>query len=314
MLPPVIDTHSAPVSRALPLAAVATAVATWGCSAVVIKLVSTTGVVTSVYRLWFALPVLWATALLWPQVRRGLSRRWVLASLVGGVLFAGHQVFFFNALKQTSVANVAIIGALQPALVLLVAGPLFGEKIGVRAAAWALLAVVGAAMVVFGATGTPSWSRQGDLLAIVNLVVFTAYFLASKHFRNDLDTTSYVVGMTSVAALLMLAVATANGEVLTSPQGSDWGLLLFLALVPGSLGHVLSNWAHPHLPAFLVSVMLLGVPVIAAAAAAVFLDEPIHPLQAAGGALVLVAIGNLVTTKSGHRTTAIPVATQPSAE
>jgi len=289
-------TYSAPTSsRALALAAVATAVVTWGCSAVVIKLVSTTGVVASVYRLWFALPVLWAAALLWPQVRRGLNLRWLVASLVGGVLFAGHQVFFFSALKQTSVANVAIIGALQPALVIFVAGPLFGERVGLRSAGWALLAVAGAAMVVLGAAGTPSWSRQGDLLAVVNLVVFTAYFLASKHFRNHIDAPTYVVGMTSVAALLMLAVATASGEVLTSPHGWDWALLLFLALVPGSLGHLLSNWAHPHLPAFLVSVMLLGVPVIAAGAAAVFLDEPIHPLQIGGGALVLASIGTLVT-------------------
>jgi hypothetical protein len=43
--------------RALALGAVTGAVLVWGCSNVVIKLLSTTGIVSSFYRLWFAIPV-----------------------------------------------------------------------------------------------------------------------------------------------------------------------------------------------------------------------------------------------------------------
>jgi len=284
--------------RAAALAAVGVAVLAWGCSAAVIKFVSTTGVVTSVYRLVFALPLLWATALVRPQLRRAMRPRLLAASITGGLLFAAHQVFFFNALKETSVTNVSIIGALQPILVLVVAGPWFGEKVTTRAMAWSFVALCGAALVVVGSKGTPSWSLHGDLLAVVNLVAFTAYFLASKHYRADIGATEYVIGMTTVAALFMLTVAIATGEDLRSPHGSDWGWLFFLAVVPGTIGHVMSNWAHPHLPAFLISVLLLAVPVIAAIAAALFLNEPIHLTQIAGGTIVLGAIATLVLGSS----------------
>ena len=54
------------------------------------------------------------------------------------------------------------------------------------------------------------------------------------------------------------------------------------------------NWAHPHVAALVVSVMLLAVPVFAALGAATFLDEPLNLTQVAGGIIVLIAIGTIV--------------------
>ena len=71
-------------------------------------------------------------------------------------------------------------------------------------------------------------------------------------------------------------------------------LLVGLAMVSGTLGHVLMNWAHAHASAFVVSIMLLGVPVLASVGAAVFLGEVLGPAQIAGGAVVLGSIATIV--------------------
>jgi hypothetical protein len=63
---------------------------------VIIKVVSTTGLVASFYRRWFAIPVLWALPVLLPGLRRRFDRSWLAASLVGGGLLAVHQVLFFT--------------------------------------------------------------------------------------------------------------------------------------------------------------------------------------------------------------------------
>lgn len=282
--------------RALALAAVTVAVLTWGCSNVLIKLVSTTGLVASFYRLWFAIPLLWMLPAALPSVRRRLTREWVTASLIGGGLFALHQVMFFTSLKLTTVANVALIGALQPPLVLAVAGPLFGEVVTRRATLWSLVAVAGTALVVLGASGAPGWSPLGDLVAVGNLFAFTAYFLASKHIRARAGTTEYLLGMTTVAGLIILVVALLTGQQLASPQGTDWAILLFLAVFPGTLGHFLTNWAHPHTSAFVLSIMFLAVPVLACVGAAVFLGETLSPTQLLGGGIVLAAVGAVVAS------------------
>jgi len=112
-------------TRLLALVAVAAVVAIWGLSGIAIKLTSTTGLVASFYRLWFAIPLLWSVAAGVPSIRRRINREWLGACLVGGVLFGLHQILFFTSIKFTSVANVTIIGALQPALVLLFAGRMF---------------------------------------------------------------------------------------------------------------------------------------------------------------------------------------------
>ncbi len=274
----------------LGLVAVATAVVLWGGSSVAIKAVSTSGVVTAFYRLWFAIPLLWLLVAIRPGMRRRLDRGWLGSCLAGGSLFALHQVLFFSAIKLTTVADVTIIGALQPALVLVAAAPLFGERTPARALGWTALGFAGTALVVAGARGAPTWSLSGDAVSFGNLFAFTAYFLASKRIRRSLGAWEYVVGMTTVAGLWMAAVALAMGEPLASPRGWEWAVLAGLAIFPGTLGHVLVNWAHEHVPALSVSTVLLAVPVLAALGAAVFLGEPIRPLQALGGAVVLGSI------------------------
>lgn len=292
--------HRAPAgsraTRNLAFLAVATAVAAWGSSSVVIKLSSTTGFVTSFYRLWFAIPLLWSIALSVPRMRPRVTTDWLKACSVGGCLFGIHQVFFFNSLKLTSVANVTIIGAVQPALVLLLAGPLFGERVTSSGFLWAMVAFVGTATVMAGSAGTRSWSPLGDVLAVANLLAFTAYFLASKRIRAKIAAFEYVVGMTTVAGFVILGFCLLSGQDLGAPVGRDWAIFAFLAAVPGTLGHFLTNWAHEHTPAFAMSIMLLAVPVLASVAAAVFLHEPLRPTHVLGGTIVLVAIGIVVRT------------------
>jgi drug/metabolite transporter (DMT)-like permease len=280
--------------QALAHVAVAVAVATWGCSNVVIKAVSVTGLIASFYRLLFALPLLWLVALASPTVRRRLDRGWAWGCLVGGLLFSLHQLMFFNGLKFTSVANVAIIAALQPVLVLVVAGPWFGERVGMRETLLSAVAIVGTVIAVLGSAGAPSWSPFGDALAVANLFSFTAYFLWSKRVRQTVGATEYVFGMTTVAAVVITITCIALEQDFTSPSASDWMWLVFLALVPGTTGHFLSIWAHAHIAAFAMSIMFLAVPVLAALGAYAFVDEPLSLQQIVGGAITLGAIAAIL--------------------
>ncbi len=276
------------------LLAVAAAVLMWAYSNVAVKLVSVTGLVASFYRLWLAVPLLWLAAALAPAVRRQMNRQWLRACLAGGALFGIHQFFFFNSLKHTSVVNVSIIGALQPVLVLFAAARMFGERASLPAVLWSLVALAGTAVVVLGSAGAPQWSPLGDALAVGNLLSFTAYFLASKHFRSHIGASEYLIGMTTIAGVVILIAAWLTGQDFGSPHGRDWPILLSLAVFPGTLGHLLTNWAHRHTPAFVMSMMLLAAPVLATAGAALFLHEPLSPAQIGGALAVLLAVGVLV--------------------
>jgi len=273
---------------------VATTIAMWGYSAVAIKAVASPGLVVAFYRLWFAIPLLWLSVLLVPRMRRRLGREWFLGCLAGGSFFGVHQILFFNAIKLTSVANVTIIGALQPVLVLLVAGPMFGERLRRSAIGWAGVALAGTALVVAGSAHGRAVSPFGDGLAFANLFAFTGYFLVSRRVRARIGPWEYVVGMTTVSGVVVTTAVAIVQPDLASPAGGEWLVLLSLAVFPGTLGHVLTNWAHAHVRAFSISMIFLAAPVVATAAALVFLDEEVTAMQLAGGLVVLIAIGATV--------------------
>jgi len=285
----------------LGMAALGATVLMWGMSAVAIKAVSTGGLATATYRLWLAIPALWLTMLA-PSMRRRLDAQWLRASIIGGALFSIHQILYFVSLKLTSVANVTIIGALQPALVLLLARRMFGEPASRAAVSWSGVAFVGTAMVVMGSPHATRSSLVGDAMAFVNLFAFTAYFLASKRFRQSVRAWDYVVGMTTVSGFVIAAITIATRQELGSPAPWEWLVLAFIAIFPGTLGHVLTNWAHAHVPAFVASMILLAVPVIAAAGAWLLVGESIGAMQIAGGAIVLGSITRIVRTDRRART------------
>lgn len=284
-------------TETLAVLAVVGAVSMWGYTAVAIKMVSTSGPITAFYRLWFAIPLLWLLVLGVPRLRRALTREWFFASLLGGMVFAMHQICFFTAVKLTTIANATIIGALQPVLVLLVAAPLFGERTSGRSAFCSLVAIGGTGLVVWDSVGETAAGGRGDLLALLNLFVFTAYFLISKRVRRSIGATEYVIGMSTVAGIVMALACLAMGEEFGSPSASDLRILLLLALGPGTLGHLLTNWAHAHASALRISMVLLAVPVVATVSAAVFLGEPVTRVQVLGFAIVLGSIALVVADR-----------------
>lgn len=285
--------------RGVAPSAVALSVLLWSCSNVAIKAVPTSGLVTVFWRLWFAVPLLITICIAVPSVRRRLDRRWFTASLAGGLLFTVHLLAFYSALKLTSVANATVIGALQPVLVLLVAGPLFGERARRADVAWSIVAIAGVAIVVFGSAQQTGASLLGDLLAVIEVVAFTAYFLVSKRQRDDVGTIEYLAGMTFVPAVIVAAIVAVSGQSVTAGITAEvWLVLAVIAMVPSTLGHFFVNWAHPYITAFVSSMLLLAVPVGSVTIAWLVIGETLSAWQFVGTAVVLGAIAVVVARQN----------------
>ncbi|MFN8103692.1 MAG: EamA family transporter [Acidimicrobiia bacterium] len=284
--------------------AVLIATVAWGSGSVVTKLVGAAPMTTVMVRLWLGVPIglsLWALRRRWPtwtSLRRCIP---------GGVLFGIHVSLFFSALKLTSVANVTFIGALQPVLVLLVAGRWLGEKVTALVVVLSVTAMAGVALIVYGNEAVPG-AVLGDLLAVANIFVWTVFFLYTKRARGHVETIDYQATMTVIAAVVVTPVALLLGADAREIDGLDWLWLAFIAIVPGTLGHLLMNWAHRYVDATVSSLVILGVPVVAAAGAAAVLAEPLSWVQILGGAIVLASIGTIVVRTPGAEGPALATA------
>ena len=208
------------------------------------------------------------------------------------ILFCSEIAVFFTALNITTVANATIIGALQPIVLIIVAGGKFGEVITKRLVGISIFATGGVAVVVLGSSSDVSWSPLGDLLALLAMILFSAYFVAVKSVRVHiatftLQTLAMFIGSIGLLPFLIIFQGSTSGFPALTQNEFLW--IVVLLIVPGS-GHFLMNWAHLHVSLSLAGLLMLAIPVLSAGGAWVFLDQSVSILQVVGGAVVIFAL------------------------
>jgi len=289
----------------LPLLAVVAAVIAWGFGPLLVRSIDASAATIVLWRVLLALPiavgVAYATG---GRLSWGLMR----AAFLTGVCFAVSIVAGFTSFQETSIANATLIPALQPALVLILATRLLGERRSRTEVAWALVAFAGVTAVVVGAD-THQASLDGDILAVANLVVFTAYFLLAKQARvGDVHTWSFLAAVFCWTGVVVTPWAIASSGGLELVHGVDWLLVLAIVLGPGMIGHGFMTWAHHYVDVSVTSMLTLANPVVSIVGAWILFSESLGPPQIVGALAVLVALGVIVRHQRGARLVAAEAA------
>ena len=280
----------------------AVVLALWSFGPSLSKRVLSPPLVTVFYRMWAGAALHWIVCV-------ALRRRPDLATLrrtaLPGVFFAANLVAFFYALRHASVANVALISALQPAVVLVVAGPVFGERLTRWAVMWTLVALGGAAVAVLGSdSASAPTSLLGVLLSVIALFCFTSYFLLSKRASGSaggppLHPLTYMTGVITMAAVLVTPISLLGSppSLLLKLSRGDQLAIALVVCVP-SLGHIAMSWTHPYIDVTVSSLVLLILPMTAALVAWPLNGQPVALVQAVGAIIVLGALGAVISRRT----------------
>ncbi|HXQ18627.1 MAG TPA: DMT family transporter [Acidimicrobiales bacterium] len=272
------------------LTAVGIATVAWGFSAVLVELTPAPALVIAFYRLWIA-----SALLLVLSAATGRRMTWSVwrAGVVPGVLLCADMTLFFSALRHASVAEVTIINALQPVVVILLARPLFGERLTRSVGVLTALAMGAVTLVVLGGGLPSSHHLTGDLLATGSMLAWTGYWLTSKHAREHVGALEFTAAVTVAAAVAVTPVLFIGGETPIHVRAGAWVWFVLLAAVPGS-AHVLMNWAHRFVDVSLSSVIVAANPVVAVLGAVAILHQRVVATQIIGGVLAIGAIAVIV--------------------
>jgi drug/metabolite transporter (DMT)-like permease len=235
-------------------------------------------------------------------VPEGTGRR----SAAAGILLGIHFATWLPSLVFTSVAASVTIVTTGPVWVVLIlwAG---GERPRLRSVVGIAVAVAGGALVAFGdVDGLDAGSHPlvGNALALVAAITYAAHLLIGRDVAHrGLGLWRWTSLVTAVGALtvLPLALATAPGDG-PYPAGF-WAGAVALALVPQVLGHSAFTWAVRWLSPTLVSVVILGEPLLSSVGAAVLFDEVPGVLVAVGGAVLLAGVALTSLAEQGRAPT-----------
>jgi drug/metabolite transporter (DMT)-like permease len=281
-------TSSVRSARRLGIIAVWVATFAWAWGYILVKWSSLDGLHFAMFRLWTG-AVVSCIALL--GTRRRLSREAFRACALGGVFFAADIGLGFSAIKHTTIADVAVIGALAPVAIAIVSARRLHERVEGRD--WVLVGIsfVGVAVVAIASSGLPSWSLFGDLLAACGIATWSAYWFFSRHVRERADPIVYFACVMIAAALVMTPTAFLLAGIPAWPTARDWFAIVGVALVPGFVGHTLVIWSHRHVESWQSALITQCSPVFTVTLAWILLGETLPPLAIVGGAIVIIATG-----------------------
>lgn len=272
------------------LGAAMLAVTSWAAGNIMVTKVALGGLQIAFWRILLAAVVY--TAFIYLAGRR-ITRDHLRRSALTGVTIALEIAVFFVAIKSTTVASATVIGSLVPLLLMGVAVRQFGERVTRFLVVVSVVCLCGVALVMSGASSSSSWSLRGDLLSIVALVLFAAYFAFAKAAREHVPALEFQACLWIVGSVTLLPVALVDAGGIDVPSASNWVWLVALLAVPGT-GHLLMNWSHPRVRLTISSMLTLAVPVLTTTGGVVFLDQPVRGVQVLGIAVVLGALSIVI--------------------
>ena len=219
-------------------------------------------------------------------------------ALLPGLLFAFSIITGFAAIKMTSIANATLVTTLQPVLVLFVAPRLFGEKITAQKLLFSFTSMFGVLVVVLAAASSSGAHLNGDIVAVINVFIWTGYFVLAKTRRVDgIHSWSFIAAVFVWAGVVIFPFSVITSNDLGAMTGKDWWCVIGMSVGPGLIGHGLMTWSQSHVDVSLASLLGLLSPVISAVLAWVLLDQALTAWQLVGGIIVLISLALLVRSQ-----------------
>ena len=262
-------------------------------SSIFIKYSTAPSAVTAAWRL------LWTVALMAPvvfgkgEVRkelRGIPKKYLALSLVSGVFLAIHFAFWFEALKQTTVASAATIVCTEVIWVSLGYCLFLKGKLGWKALGAIGISLCGSAIIAWSDSGTGGSHLYGDLLALLAALAVAVYVLLGRVVQEKVSTTVYTFVVYSACACALVSLCAIQGNPLVGHGPSPIWVGVLLAVFSTILGHSIFSWCLKYFTPSFVSAAKLMEPVVASFLAVFLFREIPTLLQLAGAALILTGL------------------------
>jgi drug/metabolite transporter (DMT)-like permease len=222
------------------------------------------------------------------------AREWGLVWALGffGIFLYG--LCFFFGLQHIPAGRGALVVALNPVVIVLLAWLLGKERMTRRKALGSAVALVGCLTVI--GNGDPLALLQGTVglgewLIVGCVLSWTAYTFIGWRATGLFSAQATTLYASITGALLLGFAALVQGDI--DPLAWSWrvwGAMLFLAIFGTAIAYTWFTAAVQRLGAGHASVFINLVPVFAVLQAAVLLDERLGLSVLAGGGLVIVGV------------------------
>jgi drug/metabolite transporter (DMT)-like permease len=287
-----MDTNKSKKSREkkLAYAALVVCILALSTSAIFIKYADAPGPVTGFYRMFIAAVILTPFAVFRFLKRKTLRRQTIFIPVAGGIFSGLDLGIWAIALGFTTAANATILGNTAPLWVALGAMLFFRERLLRRFWIGMFLAMTGAALIIGMDFLLHPRLGLGDTIAIVTGMLYAGYYLTAELGRRTIDAVTYIWVVFVSASLTLFFLNLFLGNPLTGYDQKTIAIFFATAIISQLIGYLMSSYSLGHLPASVVSVTMIGQPIVTAIIAIPLLGEMPVPSQILGGIIALLGI------------------------
>jgi len=219
---------------------------------------------------------------------------WIGLTLSAGLASAVAPGLYFYAIEHTQVTNVVLVGRVEPVLILVLSVILLGERLNRWALTGALIALVGAGLVVLRqGEGAELGLGGGELAALGASLAFTTSTIFSRLYLRHISLGVFMIYRTALGTLFFVVAGLYifgldHFQHLFAPI--VWQYVAIYGAIVAVGGTLLWNLGLKYSRSGDISLATSFSPVAGVFFAIVLVGEPVTTELIVGGAIVLVGI------------------------
>jgi drug/metabolite transporter (DMT)-like permease len=221
----------------------------------------------------------------------------VRLTILGFIAIPVNQGFFLYGLSLTTPGHAALLYAMTPVFVFVLALLRREERSSGWKSAGIATAFAGAALVLVTRgqlSGEIEASRAllGDLLVLLAVLAWAVYAVWGKPYaeRYGVVTTTGITIVTGTLLYLPVGIFFSRAADFRALSGAGWGSIAYLVVLTSVVSYLLYYWALAREDASRVAIWSNTQPVLTALLAWLVYGDPLTPAFAVGGLLVMAGV------------------------
>jgi drug/metabolite transporter (DMT)-like permease len=224
----------------------------------------------------------------------GIPRKDILRLIMLGFLnIPINQFLYLEGLKYTTPANSALLYAMTPAIVFLLAIRVHWEKLNWKKTSGIVVAFVGVAIIMFehGAT-FDSANTKGNILIFVAVIAWSLFTLLGKPLVPKYGALRVTALHMMIGTIIYLPIGLSNFEwkEISTVTSTLWMEIIYLGLLASCVNYGLWYYALGKLETSKVAIFQNLQPVLTTIIALILGKVFLTPELFGGGALALVGV------------------------
>ena len=254
--------------------------------------------VIAFWRMTSASVMLWGYSSIRPQ--ESITPKNIRLVLAAGFLLAMHFIFWFGALKLTSIVNTTVLGIVAPAFTLLFERLWYNRKLSWITITALLIILVGGIIVQGDDLGSVDDTGLGNIMAILSAVFLGSVFLIGAKVRKTTPVITYTRTVYTVSAIVLLVSSLILDNLLLGYTKNDYFWLFMLGLIPTLIGHTAFSYSVKFVSPTVIAAFPLGEPIIASYLAWLLFAERVPFYVVGGGLIIFIGLIILIINKQSE--------------